>query len=350
MNRKLTIRDIAAACGVTIATVSRVINNKPGVRKEIRRHVQRYVEQIGWNCSSLKTRIPRGSGSKTVLILCGLNVLNGGGRFSMQEALQILIDRLERAGILPFVVFGRTLQMLEECRKLKPHAVLLFQKNPWLEEPIRRLRKAGIRVAVAYGDAYAGSCPQVHSDYEAAAKSAVRRFRALGCRKIGLFAGNGMFTHPKTPNDIAQYWVQSIATTLERTVPEFSLERNVVSDQFGAAEDLRKTLRSGEFDAWICCEYTMLQRFCREAEGLGIHVPEDLPVIAFCSESAGAEAPLRVDHFVSQVELIADCMFRWVMEESNPEPEEIAIPYLRQKGVASTMQKKENNEKPKEMK
>ena len=57
-----------------------------------------------------------------------------------------------------------------------------------------------------------------------------------------------------------------------------------------------------------------------------------------------------MDHFVSQVELIADCMFRWVMEESNPEPEEIAIPYLRQKGVASTMQKKENNEKPKEMK
>ena len=100
MNQKLTIRDIAAACGVTIATVSRVINNKPGVRKEIRRHVQRYVEQIGWNCSSLKTRIPRSAGSKTVLILCGLNVLNGGGRFSMQEALQILIDRLERGEAL----------------------------------------------------------------------------------------------------------------------------------------------------------------------------------------------------------------------------------------------------------
>ena len=83
---------------------------------------------------------------------------------------------------------------------------------------------------------------------------------------------------------------------------------------------------------------------------MGIHVPEDLPVIAFCSENAGAEVPLRVDHFVSQVELIADCMFRWVMEESNPEPEEIAIPYLCQKGVASTMRKKETNEKPKEMK
>ena len=94
----------------------------------------------------------------------------------------------------------------------------------------------------------------------------------------------------------------------------------------------------------------MLQRFCREAEEMGIHVPEDLPVIAFCSENAGAEAPLRVDHFVSQVELIADCMFRWVMKESNPEPEEIAIPYLCQKGVASTMRKKETNEKPKEMK
>ena len=340
MNQKLTIRDIAAACGVTIATVSRVINNKPGVRKEIRKHVQRYVEQIGWNCSSLKNRIPRGTGAKTVLILCGLNVLNGGGRFSMQEALQILIDRLEQEGILPLVVFGRSLQMLEECRRLKPYAVLLFQKNPWMEEPIRRLRKAGIRVAVAYADAYAGSCPQVHSDYESATRSAIRRFRALGCRKIGLFAGNGMLSHPKSPDDIAQYWVQCIATTLERTIPEFSLERNVISDQFGTAEELRKTLRRGEFDAWICCEYTMLLRFCREAEEMGIRVPEDLPVSAFCSECAGVEAPLRVDHFISQADMIADRMFRWVMEESFPEPEEITIPYLWQKGAAAMMQKK----------
>ena len=95
MKNKITIREIAAACGVTTATVSRVINNQPGVRKEVRKFVQRYIDQLGWQCSSLKTRLPKLSGGKTVFILCRANLLNGGGRYSAQEALQLLIERLE---------------------------------------------------------------------------------------------------------------------------------------------------------------------------------------------------------------------------------------------------------------
>ena len=43
---------------------------------------------------------------------------------------------------------------------------------------------------------------------------------------------------------------------------------------------------------------------------------------------------LRMDHFVSQVEKIADQLFRWVTEETFPEPVEVVIPYLWQKGTA----------------
>lgn len=332
MSSKPTIRDIAAVCGVTIATVSRVINNKPGVRKEIRRHVQRYIEQIGWNCSSLKTRLLKASSAKTVFILCGLNILNGGGRYSMGETLQLLIDRLEGEGILPFVVFGRTLQMLEECRRLKPHAVILFTKNPWMEDPVRRLVKAGVRVCAAYGNEFAGNCPQVRSGHEAAVRKALRDFHAAGCRNIGLFAGNGMFSRPEKPEEIIQYWVRNIALELEKHSPEFSLRGNVVSDEFGTVNDLRKALRNNEFDAWLCCEHSMLQRFCEEAEKAGIRIPEDLPVTAFCSEENGFDAPLKVNHFVSQTGLIAEQLFRWIMAESFPDPEEIVVPYLYQKG------------------
>lgn len=335
MEKKLTIRDIAAACGVTTATVSRVINNQPGVRKEIRKFVQQHIEQVGWRCSSLKTRFPKPEGAaKTVLILCNLGVLNGGGRYSMQETLQILVSRLEGEGIVPFVVFGKIPQMLEECRRTKPYAVILFTKNPWLEDAIRRLVKAGVRVLAAYGDEFRGSCPLVRSDYEAAVRKATRKLRALGCRRLGFFVGNGMFVHPKSLDDITQYWVRCIALSLERHMPGFSMKRDIVSDCFGAPEELRRMLKSGEYDGWLCCEHSLVERFCREAEELGIRVPEKLPLIAFGTESHGYNALLRVDHFVSQVEVIAEHLFQWVMGESFPEPEEVVVPYLCQKGSA----------------
>ena len=334
MKSKITITEIAAACGVTTATVSRVINNQPGVRKEVRKFVQRYIDQLGWQCSSLKTRLPKLSGGKTVFILCRANLLNGGGRYSAQEALQLLIERLEAEGFLPFTIFGQTMQILEKCREFKPHAVVLFTKNSWMEEPIRKLIKQGIRVVAAYGNEFSGSCPQVHSDYADAVKKAVRRFRALGCSKIGLFAGNGLHVHPETLEDIPMSWVRSIAEALENSLPDFSLKGNVISDNFGARGELRNCLENRRFDGWICCGRTMLYQFTQEAESAGLRIPEDLPVLAFSSGNLEFEPPLRVGHFVSQTALIADQLFRWISAEVFPETVEVALPCLFQAGSA----------------
>lgn len=41
----MTIRDIAAKCGVSVTTVSRVINNQPYVREEVRQQVLRVIEE-----------------------------------------------------------------------------------------------------------------------------------------------------------------------------------------------------------------------------------------------------------------------------------------------------------------
>ncbi len=44
----MTIKDIAKACGVSISTVSRVLNNRPDVSPEVRRHVMSVVEREGY--------------------------------------------------------------------------------------------------------------------------------------------------------------------------------------------------------------------------------------------------------------------------------------------------------------
>jgi len=45
--RRPTIRDVAAAAGVSKATVDRVINDRPGVRSRTRARVLGVAEQLG---------------------------------------------------------------------------------------------------------------------------------------------------------------------------------------------------------------------------------------------------------------------------------------------------------------
>lgn len=44
----MTIHDIAQKAGVSASTVSRVINNKPGIKESTRKRVQKLLEQYNY--------------------------------------------------------------------------------------------------------------------------------------------------------------------------------------------------------------------------------------------------------------------------------------------------------------
>ena len=50
---KITIRDVAAAAGVSYQTVSRVINDRPDVAEETRRRVWQVIEELGYQPSAI---------------------------------------------------------------------------------------------------------------------------------------------------------------------------------------------------------------------------------------------------------------------------------------------------------
>jgi LacI family transcriptional regulator len=51
--KRVTIRDVAAAAGVSYQTVSRVLNHKPDVAEETRRRVSRVIDELGYQPSAV---------------------------------------------------------------------------------------------------------------------------------------------------------------------------------------------------------------------------------------------------------------------------------------------------------
>jgi LacI family transcriptional regulator len=70
---KKTIHDVAELSGVSIGTVSRVLNNRPGVKSSTRIKVQEAVDALAYIPESSARDLPRG-GSKTI----GIHLIQGG--------------------------------------------------------------------------------------------------------------------------------------------------------------------------------------------------------------------------------------------------------------------------------
>src|SRR3546814_15849671 len=78
--QSVTIKHVAADAGVSLQTVSRVINNEPNVRPEMKERVQASIDKLGYVPS---IAAQRKSGSRSYLILA----INEIGSASCRERL-----------------------------------------------------------------------------------------------------------------------------------------------------------------------------------------------------------------------------------------------------------------------
>ena len=90
--KKVTIKDVAQACGVSTQTVSRVLNKRADVSQTTREHVQAVIEKMGYQPSSL-ARGMRWQSDTLGVIISGLRyigvstTLNGVARASEERGL-----------------------------------------------------------------------------------------------------------------------------------------------------------------------------------------------------------------------------------------------------------------------
>ena len=245
MNRKITIREIAEHCGVSMATVSRAINGNSYVGPELRRKIREYLEDVGWEPRNLSEKIQRKLNTE-IVVVASSNLLS---RPSTSLELKLLVDELYRAGFQPVIRLGHRSDSLRWCLEKHPSMVIVLGFSDRLSEALKKLKDSGVRV-FGIGETHTSPCPLVMSDHFSAGCEAAEVLRKNGCRKVALFTMMGAKPHPENLEKIYSRSVKIIEGILAR-FPEFDYRTDAVSDCFGDLSEFKRMFASGMYDGWI---------------------------------------------------------------------------------------------------
>ncbi|MDZ4307080.1 LacI family DNA-binding transcriptional regulator [Allopontixanthobacter sp.] len=281
----VTIKHVAADAGVSLQTVSRVINREINVRPEMKKRVQASIDKLGYVPSIAAQRM---SGSHSYLILA----LNDRERtiadWRAREGTD-WVDQMLMGGMLECAKHGYRLifelvdthsdhveRELQGCiAALQPDGVILtppHSDNPQITELLLREKIPFAQIGSTGGS---GGIALIMGD-EGAARTATRHLLDLGHQRIGFIKGAADY---KLSEWRAAGWE---AEMQEADLPvdglcaqgDFTYDSGLVAARQLLALDPRPT-------AIIASSDHMTKATVDVARELGLEVPQDLSVISF---------------------------------------------------------------------
>ena len=270
------LAEIAAAAGVSISTVSRVLNRRSGVNDETRRRVLQVLAERPYT--------PRGLAALQRTGVLGLLVpeLSNPVFPAIAEALE---TSAARRGYSSVLCNTRSAAMREEeyVRMLLARGVsgMVFVSPESTDaaashDHYSQLKAEGVHMVFVNGGMPSLEVPDVGVDEQAAGYLATRHLVGLGHERIGFVAGP----------------TRSMPTRLKQAGWAVALEEaglphdpsSVAHAPYGAAGGaaaMRRLLETGRPTAVICSSDLMALGVLSEARRAGLAVPGDLSVVGF---------------------------------------------------------------------
>lgn len=281
----VTIKHVAADAGVSLQTVSRVINNEPNVRPEMKHRVQEAIDRLGYVPSIAAQRM---SGSRSYLILA----LNDRERtIADWRARQGTdwIDQMLLGGMLMCAEHGYRMifelvdthsdhvqrELLAAIAALQPDGIMLtppHSDNPQIVQFLARQNIPFVRI----GSQDSAHGIPISMDDEGSACTATRYLIGHGHRNIGFIAGDADYALSGWRVD---GWKMAMA---EADLPtEGLLEAGDFTYASGERAARRLLESACPPSAIIASNDQMALATLEVARAQGLTVPDDLSVISF---------------------------------------------------------------------
>ncbi|MES3022335.1 MAG: LacI family DNA-binding transcriptional regulator [Pseudomonadota bacterium] len=264
-----TIRDVAAAAGVSTATVSKYVNGAQRFSPAVEATIKQVIEQLGYRSNPLAQSMITGR-TKTI----GLSVLDisnphftsivkGANRVALEHGYTLLlVDTDENA--------ARERALLEALSR-RVDGMLVFSRMPeqemeWMVDMQKPL--------VFFGRLTHLQLPCVGSDDHRGAYMITQHLVALGHERIAYMG----FSRSRRDEERMGGIRECLAShKLELTVYDCNSPTAVEGERVSSAI----MLGARHPDAIICYNDLMALGFMKEAQTLGFRVPDDISVAGF---------------------------------------------------------------------
>ncbi len=183
----VTIYDVAREAGVSMATVSRVVNNNPNVKPQTRKKVYEAIERLGYRPNA----VARGLASKKTTTV-GVVIPDIANALFAEVARGIEdIANMYHYNIILCNSDKRKDKEIRVINTLLEKQVdgLLFMGGAVTDEHVQAFQTSNVPIVLCATTDEKGVIPSVDIDHEAAAFDAVNRLIADGHRSIAMISG-----------------------------------------------------------------------------------------------------------------------------------------------------------------
>lgn len=281
----VTIKHVAADAGVSLQTVSRVINKEPNVRPSMKEKVQASIDKLGYVPSIAAQRM---SGSKSYLILA-LNDRERTLESWRQRSGNDWVDQMLLGGMTTCAKHGYRMlielvdthdehverELQNALSSLRPDGVILTPPHSDNPRILASLEKAGLPFArIGAGSLYPGI--PISMDDAGSARLATQYLIDKGHRRIGFIGGPDGYS-------LSVRRLDSYRATMDEA--GLSSDGLVEKGDFGfetgrlAAQSLLG--RADRPTAIIATSDQMSLATLDVAETMGLTIPRDLSLISF---------------------------------------------------------------------
>ena len=273
--RRTTLGQIADAAGVSVATVSKVLNNREDVSVETRRRVEKHLRAAAYRRVGAKSARQHRPSRQIEVVLYGplraygMTVLDGITSSAQVEGFEIVISRGRE---------GESMGVDAPALLASDRAGAIFLTMDASSRDFQRLSDAGFPVVVI-DPLHAGGtkCISIGATNFTGAVAATEHLLSLGHRRIGHAGGPASI-------ECSQARLAGHASALRRaSIPlEESLVTHVSFDYEAGMKAGRDLLeRSDPPTAVFAASDEIALGVMEEARRRGIRVPQDLSIVGF---------------------------------------------------------------------
>jgi LacI family transcriptional regulator len=276
--KRVTIKEVARAAGVSTQTVSRVINQRPDVSPDTRQHVQQVVDDLGYQPSKIARSLIQGQSNSLGVISFGLGfvgpslVLQGIQEAAVAQGYSLLLN------ILPDAEKYDARQLVRDILSYHVDGILwavpeIGQNRDWIQQEMLDLPVPIVFLNVQ---------PRPHSttvviDNRTGGHLATRHLIEQARQNIGIITGPMSWWEARQR---ALGWRNALAEA-GREVDESYMTHGDWTPQSGE-RCLRMLLDwHPELDAVFVSNDQMALGAMKAAHELGLRIPEDLALVGF---------------------------------------------------------------------